>query len=88
MGNQGVDKPINSTGTGGANNTGVTRELHGYFDPFARANIQVFRLVYDDDQHLPSSIHPVKVAIATVTVLVALSDSGSVTHSGSFYGII
>jgi hypothetical protein len=57
---------INSTGAGGANNTGVTRELHGYFGPFARANIQMFHLVYDDDQHLPSSIHPVKVAIVTV----------------------
>jgi hypothetical protein len=73
--NPGVDRPENSTGAGGANNTGVTRELHGYFGPFARANIQVFHLVYDDDQHFPSSIHPVKVAIATATVFVALSDS-------------
>jgi hypothetical protein len=68
-------RAVNSTGAGGANNTGVIRELHAYFGPFARANIQVFHLVYDDDQHLPSSIHPVKVAIVTVTVFVALSDS-------------
>jgi hypothetical protein len=44
-----VDRPLNSTGAGGASNTGVSRELHGYFGPFARANIQVFHLVFDDN---------------------------------------
>jgi hypothetical protein len=41
IGDPGVDRPLNSTGTGGASNTAVTRELHGHFGPFARANIQV-----------------------------------------------
>jgi hypothetical protein len=64
---------LNSTAAGGANSAGVTREHYGYFGPLARANTQVFHLVYDDDQHLPSGIHPAKVAIVTtVAVFVAL----------------
>ena len=38
--NPGLDKPVNSTGAGGANSAGVTRGYHGYFGPFERANTQ------------------------------------------------
>jgi hypothetical protein len=73
----GVDRPVNSTAAGGASSAGVTREHHGYFGPFARANTQVFHLVYDGDQylcqHLPSSTHPVEVAIVTVAIIQFLS---------------